>query len=120
MSANGKSLVNECNSRNVTNGVGHVNGHMKVLNGRYEDLNSFADNEKQRILEVGKRLDACQIQLTPIEDLIRTAKRTMEEQTLFQDDEAKGKQLVDRIEVSNEGNHTTCLNSCSPKEYSIL
>ena len=99
MESNGTKLVNKCNELNVSNGVDHIDGEMRDLNDRYSSLNAFADKERERILEIGRQLDECQIQLTPIEDLIRLARRTLDEQALFDDDRDQGRKLIDDIEV---------------------
>ena len=83
----------------VANGVDYVDGQINDFGERLKGLNMFADSEKERIIKIGKRLDECQIQLTPIEELIRVARRTMEEQALFGDDADRGQRVIEKIEV---------------------
>lgn len=99
MEMNGTALKEKCKCLKVSNGVDRIDGEMTDLNGRFSDLNAFADKEKERILEIGKQLDECQIQLAPVEDLIRLARRTLDEQALFGDDSDKGRILIENIEV---------------------
>ena len=72
---------------------------MKDFDDRYKSLKAFADKERERILETGKQLDECQIQLAPIEDLLRLTRRTLEEIALFDDNGDQGRQLIADIEV---------------------
>ena len=99
MESNGSVLVTKCRDMNVSNGLNHVKEEMEELDDRYKSLKSFADKERERILETGKQLDECQIQLTPIEDLIRLTRRTLEERALFDDEDDQGKKLIADIEV---------------------
>ena len=99
METSGNALLKQCNTMHVTNGVDHVDGQMNDFGERLKGLNMFAVSEKERIIEIGKRLDECQIQLTPIEELIRVARRTIEEQALFGDDADRGQRVIEKIEV---------------------
>ncbi len=83
----------------MTNGTDFVDGQRKEYRNRLDSLNRFTNNEKERIIEVGKKLDECQQRLSPIEDLVRSARRTIQEPLLFGDDQMKGKDLLRKIEV---------------------
>ena len=101
MESNGTSLIKKCHDLEVANGLDHVDGQMKEFDDRYRSLKAFADKERERILEIGKQLDECQIHLTPIEDLIRLARRTLDETLLFDDDNDQGRKIISDIEVSS-------------------
>lgn len=100
METNGSGLVNKCRDMNVTNGIEHVDGQMNDYNERLTSLKEFADKEKERVVEIGKQLDECQIQLAPVEDLIRIARRTLHQQPLFGDEADAGRKIIDDIEVN--------------------
>ena len=99
MESNGTTLIDKCHDLEVANGLDHVEGKMKEFDDRYRSLKAFADKERERILEIGKQLDECQIHLTPIEDLIRLARRTLDEKILLDDDNDHGRKIISDIEV---------------------
>eukprot|EP00794_Sanderia_malayensis_P004727 gene4727-5350_t len=96
-------LLEQCDNMHVTNGVDCVDNQTKEYRARLDSLERFTSNEKERIIEVGKKLDECQERLSPIEDLVRNAKKTIHEPLLFGDDEVKGKDLLEKIsDLKNE------------------
>ena len=84
----------------LVNGTDFIDGQTKDYNDRLNSLKKFASEEKHRIIEIGKKLDECQEKLSPIEELVGRAKRTISDPLLFGDDVEKGQELLQKIEVN--------------------
>ena len=101
-------LFNKCKELGVENGVEEIQNNIGELDERWNRLNGFVDKRKERINEIGRKLEDCQKELQPIEELITAAKKTIQEPLLFGDDVDKGKELHDKLQVTS---NTYCIIS---------